>query len=285
MNGGKNSKPHSFGYTIIEVLLFVAISGFMFVVAAIFINGKQANAEFKQSVNSANTLVNTTINDVTNGFYPPAQNTKCDTSSGRPKLTTGGGVEQGANLSCVFMGKVIQFGVEGSGGRGLYIYTVMGCQFAACDNPSLSLTLPPVAATFSQSNPTAAWNPVDLTDKQTTQWGLQITRFYEVRANNYYDIGGIGFFSSFGSFDSSNNLKSGAQTVIVAGVPGSAIGQSEAIFAPLIQNIVVADSAPHYVICLDSGRGQKASITIGGGNNGQQLTTSVSIGSQADSKC
>ena len=59
------------GYTIIEVMIFLAVSAFMFVVAAYFIQGKQANAEFNQGMQAINSSMQKVINDVNDNNYPP----------------------------------------------------------------------------------------------------------------------------------------------------------------------------------------------------------------------
>ena len=57
MIGG--NKPH--GYTIVEVLIFLAISSLMFLLAATFISGKQSAVEFKQGMNDINTQIKSVV--------------------------------------------------------------------------------------------------------------------------------------------------------------------------------------------------------------------------------
>jgi len=73
MIGG--NKPH--GYTIVEVLIFLAISSLMFLLAAGFISGKQSAVEFKQGMNDINTQIGSVVNDVANGQYPPSATFTC----------------------------------------------------------------------------------------------------------------------------------------------------------------------------------------------------------------
>ena len=106
MHGG-TTKAYSVGFTIIEVMIFLTISGLTFVIAASFINGKEAKAEFQQGMNNTNALLQGVINDGTNGNYPAAtqSNDKCLLTSGST-----GSIElrsSGQDI-CQFVGKVIK---------------------------------------------------------------------------------------------------------------------------------------------------------------------------------
>lgn len=284
MNGGKNRKPHGFGYTIVEVMLFLAISGFMFVLAAIFINGKQANAEFRQGINDANTQLRTVMNDVVNGFYPSANNFQCMTNlSGAPYFPAGT-KNQGQNLGCLFIGKVVQFGVQGSGNStdgwsGYSIYSVAGRQFA-----NGSLTQPP--ASFADSQPVAITSG-NITQKKAFQWGITATSVCSPAPSlpakcTSTTPGAIGFFGAFGSFDSSNTLQSGSQTVNLAIIPGSKLGDADEVGN--IPSLATSGSIltdPNILICFKNGKGRTASITLGGAH-GQQLSTDITM---EDSRC
>src|SRR5947209_7153977 len=100
MKGGKTKTPR--GYTIVEVMIFLAVSGFMFIIAAQFVSGKQAHAEFRQGMNDVKAQVQQTINDVANGYFPSNSDFSCNTESGRPQPDTGS-TGQGQNKGCVFM--------------------------------------------------------------------------------------------------------------------------------------------------------------------------------------
>lgn len=284
MNGGKNRKLRELGYTIIEVMLFLAISGFMFVLAAIFINGKQANAEFRQGINDASTQIRTVMNDVINGFYPSGNNFSCSAAVSGPPNIVAGSTTQGQNLGCLFIGKVIQFGVQGSGnatnGWSKYrIYSVAGRQFA---NGS-AVQAP---ATFADAQPVAITIP-NLIDNEVFKWGLAITSVCSPAPTSPTKCtgntpGAIGFFGAFGSFDSSNTLQSGSQEVNIALIPGSKLDDPDEVGG--IQSLGASGSVlsqPNILLCFQDGKGRKASITLGG-PNGQQLSTSISIG---DNRC
>jgi len=123
MKGGKTPLKTK-GYTIIEVMIVLAVSGVMFVIAANFIDGKQANTSFTQGVNELTTQLQSVINAVADGKYSDIAIT-CDgppvtiianTNVAQTSLQT-----QGTNNKCVFKGKLVHFYQNGlSSPRDLY---------------------------------------------------------------------------------------------------------------------------------------------------------------------
>ncbi|MGH7238724.1 MAG: type II secretion system protein, partial [Candidatus Saccharimonadales bacterium] len=85
------------GFTIIEVMIFLAVSGFMFVIAAVFINGKQDNVAFRQGMEAVASTVTNTIDTVANGEYPSLGNFTCNAGVGGQPTFTGGSTGQGSN--------------------------------------------------------------------------------------------------------------------------------------------------------------------------------------------
>ncbi len=55
------------GYTIIEVLMFLAISGLIFVTTMVAIRGQAAHSEFIAGTNDINTKLQQWINEVVTG--------------------------------------------------------------------------------------------------------------------------------------------------------------------------------------------------------------------------
>ncbi len=280
MRGGTDSR----GYTIVEVMIFLAISGVMFIIAAGFINGKQARTEFRQGMSEINSQIQQTINDVSNGFYPSHGDFACQAgASGAP--TFGGPTnEQGANKGCAFMGKVMQFGLGGTDGVGYNVYTIVGRQFQS-DATSL---LPPT--NFAEAMPVAATGSglsagsQDLTERQNLKWGLQIDEMYDGDAS--HPIGAIGFFAGFAS-SSNGQLASGAATPIAIPIPNSQLGQADNAIDSLMNNLATPSLAintkPDIIMCFKGGANQYGRLNIGSSDNaqGQRLTTHVQISNNA----
>lgn len=271
------------GYTIVEVLIFLAVSGMLIVMAMIFVQGKQQAAQFQQAMNTINNQIQDVINNVSTGFYPSITNFTCSTSNPTKLAFSTGGLSstaQGTHDNCTFLGKVIQFGA-GSNGRDFNVFTVAGRRLDTLGKEVTSLQ----AATPTPLAP--SYSSVDYTDKQTLGWGLQVTvmQINDGRTPGYTNTGAIGFIGSFGQYSNMANdqLISGAQTVNLFNVPGTTLGMSQLNVAQQINTMKDTDvitsgdltsTTPGVaIICFNSGSGHKAAIQIGG--NGRLLKTSL----------
>lgn len=279
MRGGTRNR----GYTIVEVIIFLAISGFMFVLAASFVQGRQGKAEFQQGMNAVNTQVRDVMNDVGNGYFPSNENFRCEATSGAPSFPTGGTAKaQGTNQGCVFMGKVMHFGVAGTDLSGYSIYTLAGRQYKGTQQEGIFPT------SFSEARPVVVRaSTVDMTDRGRLKWGLRITKATTTATdpNGVRPLSGIGFFSSFGSYETSDSLSSGSQSTVVVPIFGPLDASEDAMMGAINSYVVDGnvDRTPNIVLCFEGGRGQFGTLTLGGGE-GQRLGTSVKT-SNADNIC
>jgi len=107
MRGGKNKT----GYTITEVLIVLAISSAMFLVANSFLSGRVAETSFRTGVNEMASRLEDLINQVGSGQYSDLPKGTCSISpvDGKPSLDPNGSVVQGSNNACIFIGKIITF--------------------------------------------------------------------------------------------------------------------------------------------------------------------------------
>ncbi|HVW22921.1 MAG TPA: hypothetical protein VHB51_00280 [Candidatus Saccharimonadales bacterium] len=315
MLGGQNKQPRGYAspaYTIIEVMIFLAVSGMMFVSAAIFINGKQASVEFRQGMVNANASIQAVVNQVSNGEYPSLGDFTCRVNSpsdpaSQPTFTSdvGGNNAQGANggsaadrssSGCIFLGKVVQFDPNDSGlnATNYYVYSVAGRQFNKEGDPANS---------FAEAQPQVVFNAspaIDLTEQHALQDGLEFAGAYLCTEPTSCDaIGAIGFFGSFNGGAVSNNQGSGSQTVTTAVIPGvpahttknNAIAQMDVAYSTAatsgmanIANNPNPDLFPtppkviiggkYILLCFNNGRNRKGALTIGG-TGGQQFTTAL----------
>lgn len=106
MQGGENRQP--LGYTIVEVLIVLTVSAFMFVIAANFINGKQERTAFNQGSNEFVSQLQSIVDDVKDGHYSDVP-INCSTASGPITFPAAVSPGQGSNQDCVFMGKLVHF--------------------------------------------------------------------------------------------------------------------------------------------------------------------------------
>ena len=280
MRGGTGSR----GYTIIEVMIFLAVSGFMFVLAAVFVSGKQATTEFQQGMNDISTQIQQTINDVSNGFYPSTANFTCSSTSGGLTISTLSSTQQGQNAGqrsgisgggCVFLGKIMQF-ATGNNPSNYAVYTVAGSQFAG------GATTGDVPTTFAEAQPTVIDS---LTQPHGLEYSIKITSMKDFTPggpSGGRDLSSIGFFGSFGQYTGgvNNELESGSQTVTVVSLIGTpAVTDSTTIGTPSMASVTSALNArpqPDVVLCFRGAATQYGTITIGG-SAGQRLTTSMNI--------
>lgn len=264
------------GYTIVETLLFLAISGFMFVVAAAFVSGKQSKAEFKQGLNQFNSDISAVVNDVSNGYFPSTSGFSCtaDYTQGHPvHIDTTSSNAQGTNIGdstmstggCVFMGKIIDPQV-GSGGYD--VYTVAGRQYQTS----------PAQGQVPTSFADAGLDVVGpLKQHDDYHWGMQLTKL----VSNGSPIGAIGLFTGFGRYVGSS-YQGGDGPVVVA-IPAfdpNAVGTDA---QHNYEHEVVA--TPDITMCFDSGKGQWGTVILGGGGTGQRFATKAQIYDSQPSIC
>lgn len=98
----------SWGYTIVEVLIFLAVSGALLVAAMTMISGRQEKTRFNQSIDEMGQVLEDVFNDVATGYYPSNNNLAC-TDSPALSITNSATTEKGTNSGCVFSGKLISF--------------------------------------------------------------------------------------------------------------------------------------------------------------------------------
>lgn len=102
------STAKSSGFTVVETLIFLVVSLAMFVSAMLLVGGMQNKTEFINAVRDFEATFADTANDVGSGYYQgPGSLPTCNNNSGVPTFT-GGTVQQGMNLDCIFIGKVIK---------------------------------------------------------------------------------------------------------------------------------------------------------------------------------
>lgn len=104
MKGGKAP----LGYTLVEVMVVLAVSSFMFLIAAQFVNGRQARASFMDGVNGFTNKLQTIADQVNDGQFTDIDLGTCNVTGGGLTFS-GAGVKQGTNRNCVFLGKIVYF--------------------------------------------------------------------------------------------------------------------------------------------------------------------------------
>jgi hypothetical protein len=304
MQGGKHKQP--LGYSVIETMIFMAVSGLMFIFAAGFISGKQANVEYRQSVNDINTQIRSLVNDVSNGQYDSLGSYQCSANdaSGTPSFIPGtaaqgtnGGRTAGTSAGCIFLGKILHFGVNNEPTK-YAVYTVAARQTKPNSNDTVK--------NFVDAQPVVIDNggTLNLTKINVLQNGLSFTSAWECTAScgsagaAYTSIGAFGFFGSFGGYSgNSTNNESGSQSIFTSIVPGTNFalgnaGNNEASMVSTLNTKLPSMDTPannfvtngRLVLLCFVYSGRKGSVTIGG-SSGQSFTTDAQLGQRVNAKC
>jgi type II secretory pathway pseudopilin PulG len=256
------------GFTIVETMIVLAVSGALFLAAALALSGRQHHTQFEQAIQDARSRIQQTINEVATGYYPNMNNFTCTPSAGGP-VFAGGSTEQGGNKGCIFLGKAIQFKVGGTDPEQLRVYTIAGLQKTAAGDEITD---------YSQSSARVISYPSydEASDAKPLLYGLTTS---EVYFNNpaKTNIGSIAFVNSLASYNA-GTIVSGAQQVKVIPILNSALNDPITTAATDIQGRV--DKSPidpdGIFICLVSGAtDQSGLITIG--SNGRQLSVTLEI--------
>src|SRR5262249_49848375 len=117
------------GFTIIEVLIVLAVTGGLFVAAATMISGRQNQTAFDQAIRQIQAQIQQTIDDVAAGYYPNRANFQCTPGGpGLPPPLTSAASNQGTNSGCIFRGKALQFAVGTADPQQFVTYTIAGLQ-------------------------------------------------------------------------------------------------------------------------------------------------------------
>lgn len=103
MNRVRSSRD---GYTIVETMIFLAVSGALFLSAMIVINGKQRKTEFNTTVRDFDSKLQSIIGNVSSGYYNSPGNVSCVVSGGIPVVSNTPSV-QGQNQACTYIGQYI----------------------------------------------------------------------------------------------------------------------------------------------------------------------------------
>ena len=241
------------GFTIVEVLIFLAVSSALMVSAFTLISGSQNKASFTQSINDVQQQIDSVINNVANGYYSAGETQKqCVIIGGIPNFT-GNPVGRGSSADCIFLGRFIAFT---NGSDEYTVYNVAGRRQK--DGSDVTKMV--------DANPTII---LDTEQKYTLKNGLTF------KSNN--GINAFGFFNGLGASSGvSDQLNSGYQQASFYGFSSNASQLLPPNFASNYDSPNEKDPTAGYALCFDSATtNQSGVITIGG--SGRTATSSLEI--------
>lgn len=228
------------GFTIVETMIVLAITGLLFTMFVLSIEGRQDQAKFRQGINAVRTQIDQYINESQSGQYASTSNFRCSATPAGPSISSGSSTEQGANDGCVFLGKVLWFD-NPSTPNGYTAYPIAGIKDAA---------------DYSASRPTIV-NIPGTTESTPYQHGLTLVWM----RSGGSAVGAVAFTPSFLAID--GVPVSGSNTTQVR--PVSSIGSLSSANVGEVQ------------ICFRSGTADNLSglITIGGTAGANTVSLSI----------
>lgn len=108
------------GYTIIEVMIVLGITGVLFSSAVLVFHGQQGKTSLSQNMYDFTSKLQSYVTEVNSGVYSDASAYGCSISSGRATLSA---TSPGTNNDCLFVGRAIQLIPDSSD---VYVYTIIG---------------------------------------------------------------------------------------------------------------------------------------------------------------
>lgn len=193
-----NLRGRKQGYTIVEVLVVLAVTGALLGSAFYFMNGRSRRLAFENDITAFRTKLDDTINNVATGYYSRNANFSCSSSDTGPSINSSGSNARGTNQDCQYIGRGIHFN---TGWDYYYIHNIIGLRKSstglAQDLSQVKPKVLSVSASYTSSVETA--EKVDFFN--TT---LVKTKTYN-SSGEYLSTsrrGFIGFISSLPSADS-----------------------------------------------------------------------------------
>ena len=248
------------GFTIVEVLMFLAVTGVLMMVAMLTIGGSRQKAEFSASVRDFNSAIQGIISEVRTGYFPnKTDQVKCRVNTSTFALEMTGlfaTAEQGAHPECVFLGKVLYFDLAATSPRNsVSVITVAGKAFVGGEPPATySASTPvPVAGTVAGT----VYASIDLTETLNLTNGLLITKVISSAAPTTP--------SAFGIFNSLATTAGGSLSADIVTIPGSSRVDLLATTLVNIKNISTINEPtrnPIIAICLQHGIGGTGAVVI-----------------------
>ncbi len=253
------------GFTIVETMIVLAVTGLLFVSIATVIAGRQGKVQFQQAINEVKTELKQAMSEAQSGYYPSQENFTCRDAGPRLEFPsrTPGSADQGTNDICVFLGKVVQFSSV-SDPQLYIIHSLAGRNGAENFDTSKATVIP--------------WT----SDKKQLKSGLQARYMRARHGAGNYDVGAVAFVSSFGK-NQGSGMMYGSQSLQIVAINHTRLSHSDTDTALINSNIKGSYNRPEYLnpdggveICLESGTSRQSGlITIGGKGRMNAVTLAI----------
>lgn len=265
------------GYTIIESLIFLAVSGSMVIAVITLIASQQGRTQFQQAVREFEVKLQDMANDISTGnaLVTVRSGEYCAIGPGAAAVAEiDSAIVPSATQRCIFVGRVLQFG-----GEQYTDYSLVGRQrIEAAGTTKETVNLSESRALIPES----PYAP----ELKSIGAGIEVERMcYDDNVCNNLSakkIGAFGFFTTFQNYDASDQISSGSIRVVAGALRDSTLGDNKATLRSKL-NLAVDDPAllisnpsAGITMCLKSGTSnQKAKVVIGGAGSPTSITTVI----------
>ena len=283
------TRGQSQGFTIVETMIVLAVSGLLFASLALMISGQQSRARFRSSMNDISGKIQQQMNEVATGFYPDDGGFSCTNSGGNVNVTfSAGGNAQGTNDQCILLGRALLFGLPGTDPEQYKAHVLIGVRKQSGGREVTSMR---DAGTRALA-PGALYNP-SWQDKSSTyalQYGTSVAW---MRRGDGTEVAGVAFITSptQTTYGVGGTLDSGSITTDIVpirkaangGTPGVSVTEGADLVArvlgiPASDPLALQSSATDgpVQICFVSGSGgQSGLVTIGDNNSTTSIVTEI----------
>jgi hypothetical protein len=274
MKSGGNTQ----GFTIVETLIYLAVSTAIMASVLTLVGGSQNKAQFQQAVNDTNQQINDVIDNVANGFYNKVGDFSCTAPSGAP-IVNNAPADQGTNKDCMFIGRVIQFGVAGKP-ENMTVYDVVGIR----EIDGLQVTkLSDAAPRLIAPGVSTSTGFPDASDKRLLKGGFSASKMsYKDSSNIEQNVRGVAILSTFAQNSNGANFKPATQQLSFYAIKGTTLGNTSKEFvdsANDVNNYIKDIGGDGIQVCFDSGTTkQHANVFIGGSSQSERTTLEIKEG-------
>ena len=260
------------GYTIVEVMIVLGISGVLLLSALALFSGQSKETGFDQGTHDAASEILTKVKEVGSSLLPNATEFTCTLDAGRPVLDTGGSPDnQGSNGQCVVLGKAFE---AASSDNTIYIYTVLGKRAASSGEIVTKLSDAGAEPVIN-----GVGNNVDLTEKYQLPNGVKIiSSQVRLASSGTFDARSlVGYYTNLqGDATSGQN---GSQLLTIKGYNyNSTNGYIESMIKDCIEQVGLCATPPADIdvwrLCLSDPDGLKSAV-LDVASSSSGLTTSL----------
>jgi prepilin-type N-terminal cleavage/methylation domain-containing protein len=268
------------GYTIVEVMIVLAVSGVMFVIASTFINGNQARASFYQGVDDLAARIQSAADQVNDGQYSDTELSTCMANAGGIHFApASASMGQGTNSQCVFLGK-LNYYYTASGSNKFRSYQLAGATEYTTGSLTTIVSDYPNAYVAPIDGAGPSGGPTSLTREGILPDNLDVYNMCivdQISGGSCTTNYSLGFAQSLGNYDpASKSYSAGSQNIVM--IYSNQLNAKTGITNDLLKasgtNVRTAKAA---TMCVTDGK-RKAKLSIDLGANGLNVTSKILYG-------